>query len=380
MLADRIKETSTTTGTGTYSLAGAPSGYRSFVAGIGTGNPCFYVATMGPDWEVGIGTVTDAVTDTLSRTIILASSNANAAVNWGAGDKTIFCDAPTAALVPYRHNFTASAAPTSGDDATLGYGPGSLWHYAANFETFVCNDNGLWYSLNNLLEAMTGAASGSAPGAKFLGCGGNEYSSVIGSFGAAVRLLGQVNVTGLRNLILGGQGHVAPSGAERNTLMGTQAFSKWDAARVFGFPNGTPSYTNAGSHQRVELAWVGTTTNATATELFLADATTPANRLILPTDSFLTFSVRVAALRDDGTEGAAYEFKGAIRRDATADPVFVGGTPTATVIGEDQAAWDAALSIDTTNDALILTVTGEAAKTIRWTGVFDAVMTAFAPA
>lgn len=92
--ADRVQETSTTTGTGTYSLAGAVAGFRTFVAGIGDTNICYYCATDNTDWEVGLGTVTDAATDTLSRTTILASSNAGAAVNWAAGTRNIFCTIP----------------------------------------------------------------------------------------------------------------------------------------------------------------------------------------------------------------------------------------------------------------------------------------------
>lgn len=92
--ADRVKETSTTTGTGTLSLAGAETGFRTFVAGIGNGNSCWYVIEDGADWEVGIGTVTDATPDTLSRTTILASSNGGAAVNWSAGTKYVYCAHP----------------------------------------------------------------------------------------------------------------------------------------------------------------------------------------------------------------------------------------------------------------------------------------------
>lgn len=94
--ADRVKETSTTTGTGTYSLAGAVTGFQTFVAGVGTGNYCNYVATDGTDWEVGIGLVTDATPDTLARTVVLQSSNADAAVSWAAGTRTLFV-APLAA-------------------------------------------------------------------------------------------------------------------------------------------------------------------------------------------------------------------------------------------------------------------------------------------
>jgi hypothetical protein len=89
--ADNVKETSTTTGTGTYDLDGAVTGFQTFVAGIGTTNTCLYAVSDGTDWETGIGTVTDAATDTLARTTVLASSNSDAAVNWGAGTKTLVC-------------------------------------------------------------------------------------------------------------------------------------------------------------------------------------------------------------------------------------------------------------------------------------------------
>lgn len=92
--ADRVQETSTTTGTGTYSLAGAVTGFQTFVAGVGNGNTCYYCAENGTDWEVGLGTVTDAAPDTLARTTVLASSNAGAAVNWAAGTRNLFVTLP----------------------------------------------------------------------------------------------------------------------------------------------------------------------------------------------------------------------------------------------------------------------------------------------
>ena len=102
-LIDRVKETSTTTGTGTYSLAGAATGFQTFVAGVGTENTCYYVAEDGTNWEVGVGTVTDASPDTLSRDAILASSNGGAAVSWGAGTKNLWVDAPAKHLQRGAH-------------------------------------------------------------------------------------------------------------------------------------------------------------------------------------------------------------------------------------------------------------------------------------
>ncbi len=87
--ASRVKETSLTEGTGAYDLEGAVIGFESFVTGVGDTNTCRYLATDGVDWEIGIGTVTDATPDTLARTSVLESSNADAAVDWGAGVKTL---------------------------------------------------------------------------------------------------------------------------------------------------------------------------------------------------------------------------------------------------------------------------------------------------
>ena len=92
VLADRVKETTTTTGTGTYTLAGAVTGFESF-ATIGNTNTTYYCCTDGDDFEVGIGTYTASGT-TLARTTILQSSNSDAAVNWTSGTRTIFCTQP----------------------------------------------------------------------------------------------------------------------------------------------------------------------------------------------------------------------------------------------------------------------------------------------
>ena len=92
IVKDRVKETTTTTSTGSYVLAGAVAGYQSFGV-IGDGNTTYYAVSNNFDWEVGIGTYT-ASTTTLSRDTILESSNSGNAVNWGAGTKDIFVTYP----------------------------------------------------------------------------------------------------------------------------------------------------------------------------------------------------------------------------------------------------------------------------------------------
>ena len=93
VVADRIQETTATTGTGTYNLAGAKTGFASFAA-VGDGNTTYYACTDDTNFEVGIGTFTASGT-TLARTTILSSSNSNNAVSWSAGDKDIFVTLPS---------------------------------------------------------------------------------------------------------------------------------------------------------------------------------------------------------------------------------------------------------------------------------------------
>lgn len=94
VVKDRVKETTTTTGTGTVTLLGASTGYQSFSA-IGDGNSTYYTIAdqTGNNWEVGIGTYTSSGT-TLSRTTVLSSSNSGSLVNFGAGTKDVFVAYP----------------------------------------------------------------------------------------------------------------------------------------------------------------------------------------------------------------------------------------------------------------------------------------------
>lgn len=94
VLADRVQDTTTTTGTGSVTLTGTPpAGYQSFGAAIGNGNTTYYVINGGSQWEVGIGTYISAST-ALSRDTVLSSSNSGSLVNFSAGTKTVFVTYP----------------------------------------------------------------------------------------------------------------------------------------------------------------------------------------------------------------------------------------------------------------------------------------------
>jgi hypothetical protein len=101
VINDRVKETSTSTGTGTFNLDGAVTGFETFVAGIATGNTTYYaIFHQGTaEWEVGLGTVTDATPDTLARTTVITSSNSDSAVTFTAGTKDVFCTLPASKAV-----------------------------------------------------------------------------------------------------------------------------------------------------------------------------------------------------------------------------------------------------------------------------------------
>lgn len=99
--ADRVQETFTTTGTGAISLAGAVVGYQAFSAVLSNGATCYYAATDGTGWEVGLGTYA-SVGNMLTRTTVLSSSNSGSPVSWITGTKSIWLDLPASAIQGFQ--------------------------------------------------------------------------------------------------------------------------------------------------------------------------------------------------------------------------------------------------------------------------------------
>lgn len=105
IVADRVKETTTTTGTGSITLAGASTGYQTFDSAFDVGVDVYYTIAGGAEWEVGIGTL--SASTTLTRNQVLSSSNSGALVSFSAGTKDIFVTIP-AAEVQNKGRLTAS--------------------------------------------------------------------------------------------------------------------------------------------------------------------------------------------------------------------------------------------------------------------------------
>lgn len=93
VVSDRVRETSSSTGTGNFVPSGAFTGYTTFAAAIGEGNTTYYTITndSAGQWEVGAGTY---VGGELVRDVVFTSSNSNTIVNFTAGSKEIFCTLP----------------------------------------------------------------------------------------------------------------------------------------------------------------------------------------------------------------------------------------------------------------------------------------------
>jgi hypothetical protein len=163
----------------------------------------------------------------------------------------------------------------------------------------------------------------------------------------------------------GGTNAVAIGSGASATAAAATAIGDGTDSRIAGgqvFAQG--KFATAGDAQNGLYVLRNNTSNATATELFLNGSST---RLALPNNSVFVFDIVVGGRRTDATGGSAgYRFQGVIKRDANASTTALIGSVSKTVIAETNTAWDATVTADTSNGAMIITVTGEASKTIRW--------------
>lgn len=161
------------------------------------------------------------------------------------------------------------------------------------------------------------------------------------------------------NAVAIGSGSVA-------TANGGFAEGLGSSARIFG----QKAYANGsfggipGSAQHGVYILRNTTTDAVGTELFLDGVGV---QLELIENSLFVFDIYVAGRRTDAVGGGAgFKFLGVAKRDVAEGTATFVGTPSKTTIGETDTPWDASVAINLTTGALIITVTGEAAKTINW--------------
>jgi len=400
--ANRVKETSTTTGTGTYTLAGAVAGFQSFSA-IGNAKLCVYVAEDGTNWEVGIGTYTSVGT-TLARTTILASSNAGAAVSWTAGTRNIFCDPPANYFNAFSHELNPSVGgftypgdlPSLLNGALVCAGAQSIadgsWAMAiggyarATGASALAISTNSAYALGAYAVAIGAYPDAAAAGAVAIGGTNNSQyqpaangtnSVCIGANGAIANGSGAVCIGGgafgVGNIADGNDSSAV--GGSRNTATGKYstvhgytAKGRWYGSQALG--GGDSSATGQpGAAQTERTIQRKSTTNATTTALeFDANAATN-GYLTLPANYAAAVLVHVTGRETSTGDGIAFRLEGVIHTNGSGVPSIVGTPPAAVDLGHSAGAatWTAALAVDgTTNNCLLVNVTGEAAKTIKW--------------
>ena len=203
-VADRVRDTTTTTGTGTITLSGtSPTGYQSFSA-VGNGNTTYYTINAGSQWEVGIGTYSGAG-PSLSRDTVLASSNSGALVNFSAGTKDVFCDYPASKSI--SDGFGTLPIANGGTGATTAASAlTSLGAYPAS------NPNG-YTSNTGTVTSVSG--TGTVNGITLTGSVTTSGSLTLGGTLSGVNLTSQI--TGTLPVANGGTGLTSP-GTSGNVL------------------------------------------------------------------------------------------------------------------------------------------------------------------
>ena len=212
VVANRVRETTTTTGTGTITLGGAATGFQTFAA-VGNGNSTYYtIAGQGTnEWEVGIGTYTASGT-TLSRDLVLSSSaGGTTKVNFSSGTKDVFVDYPAEkaflGFTTKTANYTAGnnegiLANTAGGAFTVTLPASPL----AGWQVIVADDGANWgtnnltvgrngATINGLAENLVCDISGVSVQLVYDGTTWNVYAQVGGNGGTAVTLDGTQTLT-----------------------------------------------------------------------------------------------------------------------------------------------------------------------------------------
>lgn len=156
-IADRVQETTNTTGTGTLTLAGAVAGYRTFAQAVtdtdfASGDTVEYVILSGTDWEVGRGVYTSAGT-TLTRVTVDRSNNAGAKISVAAG-AFVWCNAPASLLRTPLNNI---AAATGSVTIASGNNTGIVWNWASTTNTTIA------LSLGETTAATNGTSTSGVP-------------------------------------------------------------------------------------------------------------------------------------------------------------------------------------------------------------------------
>jgi len=232
ILADRVQETTTTTGTGTITLAGAKAGFQSFASALTDGDTVPYCIEDGVDWEVGVGTFT-ATGTTLSRDTIHDSSNAGAAVNWGAGDKNVFVTATKDYIgtLPLSHVYKATTYTASVNEYVWANTTSAAWTLTlpaspSEGDIVVVGDYASTFSANALSVARNGSTIEGDAKDVVLGIAKKSYAFVYLQGSWAIYM--QDNSRGTYGVL----DIIGPSSGVEGTTI-TLFINGWDAGSIY---------------------------------------------------------------------------------------------------------------------------------------------------
>ena len=288
VLNDRVKETSTTTGTGTLNLDGAVQDFESFVAGIGTTNETYYcIVNAGTgEFEVGRGTVTDATPDTLSRTQVFSSSNSDNPVNFTSGTKDVFCTLPASKAVVEDANNDVSLPADLTVGANIDVSSGTIkldGNYPTGTDNVALGDTALDSVTSGgqntaigsiALTALTTASFNTALGYKAL------EDNISGTKNTAIGSNAASNTTGANNVAIGVRTLFFNTSGGKNTAVGEEALLNGTSANqntALGYQAGT---TVSGGSNLTILGYQAEPSSGTATnEITLGNASVTSLRI-----------------------------------------------------------------------------------------------------
>lgn len=273
-----------------------------------------------------------------------------------------------AGAVDLQTTRTAATQVASGADAAISGGKNNT---ASGSGSTVAG--GITNIASGTDSSISGGANNTASQLAAATCGGINNTA---SADKATVAGGSANVaSGENSAIIGGASNIAS--AENSAITGGSSnTASAEASTVLGGLYGVASHYGQNAHASGRFSVAGDaqtsvlvariqTTDATPAEMFLDGSGV---RLTLADDTTWCFSILLVARRTDvNGEGAGYKLEGVIDRNVGVATTALVGTVTTTVLAEDSAAWDAAVTADTANGSLLITVTGEAAKTINWT-------------
>jgi len=329
ILGDRIRQTSTTTGSGTFTLDGSVTGFQSFSA-VGEGNTTYYTIALDSQWEVGIGTY---LAGTLSRDTVLSSSTGSK-VAFLAGAKDVFVsypseksvnqDANNRVLIPYTSGVTNVGSLNVGD-ATLHTDSGVIAGFTASEPLY------LYTSLQNTSAANTSYASYAVNDGGHTAYGELGINNANYSYSAA----------GYPN-----NGFSTPLASFVESFGGPLVIGSWDNQKISFIINGAVSTTDAmtintnGSvafNGQVGTAGQVLQSNATSAPTWVTAGTVTSVDASVP--SFLSISGN--PITSSGTLAITYS--------GTALPIANGGTGQTTA----SAAFNALSPITTAGDLIL---------------------------